>query len=77
MEWIRTLGAVFFYMTISLIAIRLWIALCDGMKQGFDKLNPFHKKKTIRWHTLNQNTVKVENELKQKIETIDDDHRIY
>lgn len=40
-------------LTISYIAVRIWIALVDGVFAGLKRLNPFRKKKEpVNWHTL-------------------------
>lgn len=54
-EIIRLVVVVIIGMTISLIAIRFYVFICDSIFGGVKRLFGFKKKK-INWHTLEGTT---------------------
>ena len=76
MEWIAVFGVIVVLMIISLMATHLWVFLCDCVVSFFSFLNPFKKKKEIRWHTLDENTTtKNQNEVgKTKVDIYENEH---
>lgn len=65
---------------LSCIAIRLWIGFVDLIKGMLKKLNPFAKKETIVWHTLDEKAMTKEvnrDQIISKDETITESQRYH
>lgn len=59
MEWLNIIGVLAIGVTVSYIAMRLWIAFWDSLGGGIKKiLGIGRKKETINWHTANNETIK-------------------
>lgn len=57
MDIILLIVGILAAMTISLIAIHLWVGIWDTIIAGIKKLFCIGKKETINWHTLDESKV--------------------
>lgn len=58
-------------MVVSFLAVRVWVFIVDTFFGGLKKLNPFRKKNTMTWHTLNETTERKKEEILKKESHID------
>ncbi|MEG0365509.1 MAG: hypothetical protein RR585_01645 [Coprobacillus sp.] len=65
-------------MTLSLIAIYVWVGMWDGIIAVIKRIFRINKKQKVNWHTLEGNDQSISKEqIEQSKDSISEDERLY